>query len=102
MVTTVISANQVGFVTVDAGLKSMATDAGLPVVVGHPGSTYSFFDDEQGLVTTTSEWGPVRGDRVVLVPPHCDPTVDRHDRIWFTEDDVVVDVVPVTARGRSY
>ncbi len=28
--TTVISANQPGFVTVDAGLKAMATDAGVP------------------------------------------------------------------------
>ena len=102
VVTTVISANQVGFVTVDAGLKSMATDAGVPMVIGHPGSAYSFFGDEQGLVTTTAEWAPVRGERVVLVPPHCDPTVDRHDRIWLTRGDAVVDVVSVTARGRSY
>ena len=102
LVTTVISTNQVGFVTVDAGLKSMATDAGVPVVVGHPGSTYAFFGDEQGLVTTTDDWAPIRGERVVLVPPHCDPTVDRHDRIWLTRGDVVVDVVSVTARGRSY
>jgi len=102
LVTTVISTNQVGFVTVDAGLKSMATDAAAPMVVGHPGSTYAFFGDEHGLITTTAEWAPVRGERVTLVPPHCDPTVDRHDRIWLTRGDVVVDVVPVTARGRSY
>jgi len=102
LVTTVISTNQVGFVTVDAGLKSMATDAGVPVVVGHPGSTYTFFGDEHGLVTTTADWAPIRGEQVVLVPPHCDPTVDRHDRIWLTAGDMVVDVVSVTARGRSY
>jgi D-serine deaminase-like pyridoxal phosphate-dependent protein len=102
VVTTVISANQVGFVTVDAGLKSMATDSGVPVVVGHPGSTYAFFGDEQGLVTATPEWAPFRGERVVLVPPHCDPTVDRYDRIWITRGDVVIDVVSVTSRGRSY
>lgn len=102
LVTTVISVNQVRFVTVDAGLKSMATDAGVPLVVGHPSSAYSFFGDEQGLVTTTAEWTPVRGERVVLVPPHCDPTVDRHDRIWLIRDDAVVDVVSVTARGCSY
>jgi D-serine deaminase-like pyridoxal phosphate-dependent protein len=36
------------------------------------------------------------------VPPHCDPTVDRHDRIWLIRGDAVVDVVSVTARGCSY
>jgi D-serine deaminase-like pyridoxal phosphate-dependent protein len=35
------------------------------------------------------------------VPPHCDPTVDRYDVIWLVHDDVVVDVIDVTARGRS-
>lgn len=102
LATTVISTNQPGFVTVDAGLKSMATDAGVPVIVDHPDSSYAFFGDEQGLVTTTAEWRPTRGQRVALVPPHCDPTVDRHDRIWLTRDDVVVGVTPVTARGHSY
>jgi len=100
--TTVISTNQTGFVTVDAGLKSMATDAGVPTVVGHPDSSFAFFGDEQGLVTTSVSWSPGRGQRLSLVPPHCDPTVDRHSRIWLTRDDIVVDVVAVTARGRSY
>ena len=101
LVTTVISSNQTGFVTVDAGLKSMATDAGVPVAADHPDATYAFFGDEQGLVTATAGWSPVRGERIRLVPPHCDPTVDRYDRIWLVREDVVADVTPVTARGRS-
>jgi D-serine deaminase-like pyridoxal phosphate-dependent protein len=102
LVTTVVSANQTGFVTVDAGLKAMATDAGVPAVVDHPGSTFAFFGDEQGLVTATDGWAPTRGERLALVPPHCDPTVDRHDRIWLTRGDVVIEAIPVTARGHSY
>ena len=47
-------------------------------------------------------WSPVRGDRLRLVPPRCDPTVDRHERIWLTRADTVVDVAVVTARGHSY
>jgi len=34
LITTVISANHEGYATVDAGLKAMATDAGVPLVVG--------------------------------------------------------------------
>jgi D-serine deaminase-like pyridoxal phosphate-dependent protein len=102
LVTTVISANHEGYVTVDAGLKSMATDAGLPLVVGHESTaTYQFFGDEQGMVTCDSNHPFHRGERLELVPPHCDPTVDRYDVIWLVHDDVVVDVINVTARGRS-
>jgi D-serine deaminase-like pyridoxal phosphate-dependent protein len=100
--TSVISTNQSGFVTVDAGLKSMATDAGVPVVVGSDDpSRYRFFGDEQGLLVDSSNQHLVRGDRVELIPPHCDPTVDRYDVIWLVRGDVVIDVAFVDARGRS-
>jgi D-serine deaminase-like pyridoxal phosphate-dependent protein len=101
LVTTVISANHDGYVTVDAGLKSMATDAGVPLVVGHEASTYQFFGDEQGMVTYPAGHALRRGERLELVPPHCDPTVDRYDVLWLVHDDVVLDVLDVTARGRS-
>ena len=102
LVTTVISANHEGYVTVDAGLKSMATDAGVPLVVGHErAASYQFFGDEQGMVSGPPGHSFRRGERLELVPPHCDPTVDRYDVIWLVHDDVVVDVIEVTARGRS-
>ncbi len=100
--TTVISDNQEGHVTIDAGLKSMATDAGNPLVVGHEGNvTYRFFGDEHGLVTRGPHDPFRRGDRLRLVPPHCDPTVDKYDLIWLVRGDVVVGVADVDARGCS-
>jgi D-serine deaminase-like pyridoxal phosphate-dependent protein len=100
--TTVISANQDGFVTVDAGLKAMATDAGSPLVVGHErDSQYHFFGDEQGLVTNWPGGRFLRGARLDLVPPHCDPTVDRYDFMWLVRGDVVLGVADVVARGCS-
>lgn len=102
LVTTVISANHGGYVTVDAGLKAMATDAGTPLVLGYESTaTYQFFGDEQGMVTSAVNYPFRRGERLELVPPHCDPTVDRYDVIWLVLDDVIVDVIDVTARGRS-
>jgi len=100
LLTSVISVNHEDYVTVDAGLKSMATDAGLPTVIGQPGATYQFFGDEQGMVISPGH-SYRRGERLELVPPHCDPTVDRYDVVWLVHDDVVVDVLEVTARGRS-
>ncbi len=98
ILTTVVSANQPGFVTVDAGLKAMATDAGSPTVVGL-GSGFAFFGDEHGLVTTSDERAIDRGDRLALVPPHCDPTVDRYDRVWLVRGGRLVGWTPVDARG---
>jgi D-serine deaminase-like pyridoxal phosphate-dependent protein len=100
--TSVISANQRDFVSVDAGLKSMATDAGSPLVLGHEGdSEYHFFGDEYGLVTNSKGDAFHRGDRLDLVPPHCDPTVDRYDFMWLVRGDVVIGVADVDARGCS-
>jgi D-serine deaminase-like pyridoxal phosphate-dependent protein len=101
VLTTVISANQRDFVTVDAGLKSMATDAG-PAVVRGGGGTYAFFGDEQGLVTRSEDVALARGSRLMLVPPHCDPTVNLYDHMWLVEGDRVLGVCGVVARGRSY
>jgi D-serine deaminase-like pyridoxal phosphate-dependent protein len=102
IVTMVISVNQSDFVTVDAGLKSMATDAGSPLVVGHErDSTFAFFGDEQGLVTNSPGIEYRRGERLELVPPHCDPTVDRYDFMWSARGDVVLGVVDIDARGYS-
>jgi 3-hydroxy-D-aspartate aldolase len=100
--TTVISTNQTGFVTLDAGLKAMATDAGVPLLVGsNDPSRYQFFGDEQGLLVRSPDESLERGDRVELVPPHCDPTVDRYDVMWLVRGDAVVDVALVDARGCS-
>jgi D-serine deaminase-like pyridoxal phosphate-dependent protein len=100
--TTVVSANQPGFVTVDAGLKALATDAGPPTVVGHgDGVGYHFFGDEHGLVTRGTGTRFARGDRLDLVPPHCDPTVDRYDVLWLVRGDTVVGVADIDARGCS-
>jgi D-serine deaminase-like pyridoxal phosphate-dependent protein len=102
IVTTVVSANQTGFVTVDAGLKAMATDAGPAAVLGGgEGVTYSFFGDEHGLVTQGGGRRLRRGDRLDLIPPHCDPTVDRYDALWLVQGDTVVGLAAVDARGCS-
>ena len=53
LLTTVVSTNQRGFVTVDAGLKSLYRDGGTPKIIGSEssGMTYNWFGDEYGMVT---------------------------------------------------
>ena len=99
----VISANAQAWVTVDAGLKAFATDGGMPEPAGEgwAGAKFRFFGDEHGMLTRPEGRVVKRGDRVELTAPHCDPTIDRHEVLHLVRGDVLVDVVPVEARGAS-
>jgi D-serine deaminase-like pyridoxal phosphate-dependent protein len=102
--TTVISANRAGLVTTDAGLKSFATDDGVPVIAhGAPaGAVYFFFGDEQGGVIYSEESGKLaRGHQLACVVPHCDPTVNLYDRYHVVRGDTLEAIWPVDGRGRS-
>lgn len=94
----VVSANTPGMVTIDAGLKSFATDAGVPVPASGA-ARYAFMGDEQGALI--GEDLPGLAGRVTLVPPHCDPTVNLYDAYHLVAGETVTGTWPVTARGRS-
>jgi D-serine deaminase-like pyridoxal phosphate-dependent protein len=104
LLTTVVSRNQPGFVTVDAGLKTLYKDGGIPQVIG-PGSSglaYNWFGDEYGKITCDgSVEAPAVGTVLELVVSHCDPTVNLFDRYYLTRGAEVVGVWPIDLRGCS-
>ena len=100
----VVSANTAGLVTVDAGLKAMATEKGPPVILkgAVEGSTTRFMGDEHlAVVAPEGKSPPGHGEQVILTPPHCDPTVNLYESYHIVKGDTLVDIWPVTARGRS-
>lgn len=101
--TTVISATVPGLVTTDAGFKSFASDADTPQIVsGAPeGADYFFFGDEQGGVFVPEQGTLPLGTRLSCIQPHCDPTVNLYDHYHCVRGDELVEIWPVTARGRS-
>ena len=99
---TVISKNVPGTVTIDAGLKSFATDGPLPrVSAGAPvGTTYSFFGDEHGCLTFPAPTISLPlGGIVALVTPHCDPTINLHDYLHVVRHDTIVGIWQIVGRG---
>lgn len=92
--TTVISAFE-DRIVVDAGLKSLSTDMGnARTVEPHKGYCYSPAGDEHGLLSkseTASECedrqhlaeAPKPGDLVILLPSHCDTTLNLHDHLFL-------------------
>jgi D-serine deaminase-like pyridoxal phosphate-dependent protein len=103
VLTTVVNDHCPGRVTVDAGVKALATDSAvLPEAKGHPGLLYRFNGDEFGRITAEPDGVlPKLGDRLELYVPHCDPTVNLYDRIYAVRGGVVEDTWGVVARREN-
>ncbi|PXW64424.1 DSD1 family PLP-dependent enzyme [Chelatococcus asaccharovorans] len=97
--TTVMSTACVGRASADAGLKAVASDSGAPLIVGRPDLSYNLGSDEHGTIALTQGASLMLGERLALVPGHCDPTVNLHDWIVAVRDGVVEQVWEVAARG---
>lgn len=100
--THVISANAPGMGTLDAGFKALSTDGGNPQIVdGAPASAAFFFmgDEHSALIAMGHEFRV--GDAVTLTAPHCDPTVNLYDAYHVVRGADLLDIWPVSARGRS-
>lgn len=108
VVATVMSVPARERAVVDAGLKALAVDSGMPVPWRLPGATYQRPSDEHGVLNLEESSAPLaRGDKVLLIPGHCDPTVNLHD--WYVgvrglaSDTARVECVwPVAARGAVF
>jgi 3-hydroxy-D-aspartate aldolase len=85
----------------DAGLKAQSVDSGLPVVFGREDVKYVKCSDEHGVIEDTDGVLKV-GDKLRLVPGHCDPTCNVHDWYVGVRGGKVEVVWPVSARGKAY
>lgn len=85
---------------VDAGLKSLSLECGLPVLWPRDGALrYTQANDEHGIVEGVPL--PALGSLLRLVPGHCDPTFNLHDELVAFRGGRVEAVWPVAARGLS-
>jgi 3-hydroxy-D-aspartate aldolase len=100
VVATVMSRPTVDRAVVDAGLKALSVDAGMPTVHGRPDLEFQRAADEHGVVLVRPGGAAVRlGDRLFLVPGHCDPTVNLYDWYVGIRGGRVEALWPITARG---
>jgi D-serine deaminase-like pyridoxal phosphate-dependent protein len=87
-------------VIIDAGLKALSVDSGLPVLRDEPDIEYGRGGDEHGILVA-----PQIGDRfnlnqpIWLVPSHCDTTLNLYDWIVGVRGNRVETVWRLEARG---
>jgi 3-hydroxy-D-aspartate aldolase len=100
VLSSVMSQAQTGVAVLDAGHKAVAVDSGLPIVWQRPDIRYTSASDEHGKLQYGSETAaPKVGEKLRLVPGHCDPTVDRFDWYVGVRDGRVECLWPIAARG---
>jgi len=100
VLTTVMSRPAADRAVVDAGLKASSVDSGMPAIWQRPGLTYKNASDEHGWVEIgAGAAAPGLGEKLLLVPGHCDPTVNLYDWYVCVRDGVVEALWPITARG---
>ena len=104
---TVMSVGSGDRIVLDAGLKSIAVDSGLPGIwqngAASAALTYAAANDEHGIVRTRApgDAHPALGSQLLLVPGHCDPTLNLHDQLVCVRDGRVESLWPIAARGLS-
>ncbi|WP_244818199.1 DSD1 family PLP-dependent enzyme [Caballeronia sp. Lep1P3] len=111
VLSTIMSATRPGLAVCDVGLKGLAVDSGLPRRVHRPDLsieptlTYVAANDEHGMLEVQGslhdETNALLGERILLPPGHCDPTVNLYDQYVCFRGERVVDVWPIDARGLS-
>lgn len=96
---TVISRPTADRAILDAGLKAHSVDSGMPRVHGLSGVEFLRASDEHGKLRVDPELALAVGDKVMLIPGHCDPTVNLYDVYVCLRRGRVEAIWPITARG---
>ena len=87
---------------VDAGLKSYSAEKGAPWVHGREDIEVTGVSDEHGRLTLGARAQPLRlGEKLWLIPGHCDPTINLHDWYVGVRNGRVEVLWPISARGAS-
>jgi D-serine deaminase-like pyridoxal phosphate-dependent protein len=106
ILSTVISKPTPTRAVVDAGLKSLSIESGMPEPKGLAGIAYQPGGDEHGILTWSmsaeSTLTPLEiGDRIEFIPSHIDTTINLHDTYYAHRNGRLEAIWPVTARGKA-
>lgn len=102
---TVVSTTVPGRAVVDAGSKALAREArgaeGFGFLLDRPEVTVGSLSEEHGVLDLSrSDWAPVVGDRVRIVPNHVCVSVNLQDQLLTVEDGRYA-FLPLEGRGRT-
>ncbi len=96
LLTTVLSKTECERIVVDAGLKALSCERGVPAVKDLPGLATRRLTAEHGIIDLVDPSSPVQvGDRIEMWVHYSDATVNLHERIYGIRDGYVEEVLRV-------
>lgn len=97
----VISVKGGDHAVIDAGMKTLTPEFGLPEVIHPAGWALTRLSEEHGVLARQEGGAPLRrGDLVEIAPSHGCTTINLHDAYTVTRNDVVEAIWPIAARGK--
>ena len=99
LLTTVTSRPDKETAILDAGMKAMTFEFGMPELIGLKGAGISFLSEEHGHLYL-EDADPRVGQKLELIPSHCCTTINLHDRYYAVRGDRLEAVWPIAARGK--
>ena len=100
LLTTVVSRPEPTRVIVDAGMKVLAKEFGIPQPTTH-GLEMLSLSEEHGKLEAETSVNLKPGDKLEILPSHCCTTVNLHDRYYGIRNGIVESVWQIAARGKS-
>jgi D-serine deaminase-like pyridoxal phosphate-dependent protein len=83
----------------DAGMKAVTFEFGMPELIGLPGASFSFLSEEHGHLYL-EDANPRVGDRVEVIPSHGCTTINLHDRFYAVRGERLEAVWEIAGRGK--
>jgi D-serine deaminase-like pyridoxal phosphate-dependent protein len=99
VLTSVVTNNRRNTAIVDAGMKSLSTDQGQPSPRDLD-ATYHTRGDEHGKLEFANGNPLALGEKIELIPSHCDTTINLYDVYYVHRSGQVVAVWPIAGRGK--
>lgn len=100
LLTTVVSRPEPSRVIVDAGMKVLAKEFGIPQPLAG-GLEMRGLSEEHGTMDAEPSVDLKPGDKLEILPSHCCTTVNLHDRYYGVRNGIVESVWKIAARGKS-
>ena len=102
LLATVISTPEPGLAIIDAGLKAITTDNGLPEVIAPAGVRLLRLNEEHGILALQDAKRRLAiGQQLEIIPNHVCPVVNLADIMYLMRNGVCEGHVDVLARGKN-
>ena len=102
LLTTIVSRPAPDRIIIDAGMKTISHEFGLPRFKNRDDLELLGLSEEHGTVKLTDSSAHLQpGDTLELIPSHGDTTLNMHDTYYCVRNGQVEALLPIAARGRS-